>query len=184
MSGSADTFEIERSERIAGIAAAARELLEKEGQTGLTMRALGVSLGIKAPSLYKHVRDKDEIEALLCADALLEMGEVMRRSLARHAGRRAKTAPLEHLARAYRTWALANPELYRLATTGELPRDQLPAGLEAWSAAPLVQVAGGPDRARAAWAFAHGMTILELDGRFPPGANLTKAWAEGAGALS
>ena len=29
------------------------------------------------------------------------------------------------------------------------------------------------------WAFAHGMTILELNGRFPPGADLDAAWATG-----
>jgi hypothetical protein len=28
------------------------------------------------------------------------------------------------------------------------------------------------------------MTILELDGRFPPGADLDAAWAEGIGALA
>ena len=29
------------------------------------------------------------------------------------------------------------------------------------------------------WAFAHGMTILELNGRFPPDADLDKAWHDG-----
>jgi hypothetical protein len=44
-------------------------------------------------------------------------------------------------------------------------------------------VAGDQDRARAIWAFAHGMTILELDGRFPAGADLDAAWARGVAAL-
>jgi hypothetical protein len=43
----------------------------------------------------------------------------------------------------------------------------------------VIAAGGDPDRARAAWAFAHGMTILELDGRFPPGADLDAAWAAG-----
>jgi hypothetical protein len=34
--------------------------------------------------------------------------------------------------------------------------------------------------ARAMWAFAHGMVSLEIDGRFPPGADLDGAWAAGA----
>ena len=38
---------------------------------------------------------------------------------------------------------------------------------------------GDVDLARAAWAFAHGMTILELDGRFPPHADLDAAWERG-----
>ena len=93
-------------------------------------------------------------------------------------------SPLAALAAAYRTWALAHPHLYRLATEGPLPRASLPDGLEAWTAAPLVLAAGSEDRARATWAFAHGMAILELDGRFPPGADLGEAWMAGIAALS
>jgi hypothetical protein len=44
----------------------------------------------------------------------------------------------------------------------------------------VVAAAGGdPDRARALFAFAHGMTILELDGRFPPAADIDAAWDAG-----
>ena len=66
---------------------------------------------------------------------------------------------------------------------GRAPRDRLPEGLEAWTAEPIVRVTGGEHLARAAWAFAHGMTILELDGRFPPGADLDAAWTAGIRAL-
>jgi hypothetical protein len=62
--------------------------------------------------------------------------------------------------------------------------DLLPDGLEAWAAEPLVRVAGSETRARSTWAFAHGMTILELDGRFPPGADLDSAWRTGIEALA
>jgi hypothetical protein len=44
-------------------------------------------------------------------------------------------------------------------------------------------VTGNPVSARACWAFAHGMVILELDGRFPPGADLDAAWTAGIYAL-
>lgn len=54
-----------------------------------------------------------------------------------------------------------------------------------WTAEPAAAaVRGDPDLARAVWAFAHGMTILELDGRFPPNADLDAAWASGIAALS
>ena len=53
-------------------------------------------------------------------------------------------------------------------------------GAEDRAAFPAIQAAGGDrDAARALWAFAHGMTILELDGRFPPGADLDAAWSRG-----
>ena len=39
--------------------------------------------------------------------------------------------------------------------------------------------AGDRDRARAAWAFAHGMVTLELADRFPPDADVSAAWRIG-----
>ena len=83
------------------------------------------------------------------------------------------------MAREYRAFALARPELYRLLTTRPLPRERLPANLEARAAAPVLNAVGDPDLARAAWAFAHGMTILELSDRFPEGADIDAAWREG-----
>ena len=66
----------------------------------------------------------------------------------------------------------------------EEDRERLVPGVEARAAATVVQAFGGdPDLARAAWAFAHGMTILELDDRFPPDADLDAAWAAGIEAL-
>src|SRR5690348_9387638 len=44
-------------------------LLDEVGFDGLTMRRLAERLGIQAASLYNHVRDKDELLALL-ADAI------------------------------------------------------------------------------------------------------------------
>jgi Tetracyclin repressor-like, C-terminal domain len=40
------------------------------------------------------------------------------------------------------------------------------------------------DLAHAAWAFAHGMTNLKLNGRFPPDADLAGAWERGVQAFS
>jgi hypothetical protein len=91
--------------------------------------------------------------------------------------------PLVAFADAYRTFAAAHPHLYRLMTERPLPRELLPPGLEARAAAPLVRAVGGPARARAAWAFLHGMTILELDDRFPSGEALEPAWQEGVAAF-
>ncbi len=166
------------------IVVAARQILESQGPEHLTMRALAERLEIRAPSLYKHVADKDELEALLIAESLRGMGEALHAAFDAQPARGSKKRALAALAKAYRAWALAHPHLYRLATEGELPRDQLPEGLEAWTAEPLVRVMGDQQRARAAWAFAHGMTILELDGRFPPGADLDAAWATGVAALA
>jgi len=69
-------------------------------------------------------------------------------------------------------------------TERALNRELLAQGAEARAAGPVVEAAGGDtDLARAAWAFAHGMTILELNGRFPPDADLDAAWLRGVEAL-
>ena len=41
----------------------AESLLESEGAAALTMRRVAEEMGIRAPSLYKHVTSKDDIEA-------------------------------------------------------------------------------------------------------------------------
>lgn len=146
---------------------AAERLLERDGRGALTMRALAEDLGIRAPSLYKHLAGKDELEAGLQARALRSMGEALAGADPGVAG----------LAAAYRAWAHAHPRLYELATRVPLRRDLLPEGLEAAAARPVVEAAGGDaDRARALWATAHGLVDLELAGRFPADADLDAAW--------
>jgi AcrR family transcriptional regulator len=171
------------SARLEQIVATARDLLEQEGPGGLTMRRLAGRLDMRAPSLYKHVTDKDELEVLLIASALRDQGTATHEAVDALPRRGPRLRALEALARAYRAWALAHPHLYRLATQGPLPRERLPEGLEAWAAEPVVRVAGSEAKARATWAFAHGMTILELDARFPPSADLDAAWKAGIAAL-
>jgi AcrR family transcriptional regulator len=156
------------------IVAAARGIIEDEGADALTMRALADRLGIKAPSLYKHFRNKAEVEAAVVAQGLAEVGAAVSSTDGGLAG----------VARAYRAYALAHPNLYRLINDRPLPRHQLPEGLEDSAAAPLVAVTADGNQARAAWAFAHGMVTLELAGRFPADADLDAAWAAGVGAFS
>lgn len=169
-----------RSARVEAVVAAARVILEADGAEGLTMRRLADAVGLRAPSLYKHLAGKEEVEAALVEIALAEVGERSHRTI-RRPGRRGAVAAL--LAD-YRRYAVANPNLYRLATRGELPRHRLAPGLEDWAGAPWFLATGDPQRAQALWAFAHGMVILEIDRRFPPGSDLAATWAAGAAAFS
>jgi AcrR family transcriptional regulator len=166
------------SPRAREIVAAARELLEEGGRDAVTMRRVAERLGIRAPSLYKHLPDKQALEAALIEQALGEWAEVAERALLD------ADDPLDALAGAYRAWARAHPDLYRLMTDGPLPRDRLAPGVEERAARPVIDAVGGdPDLARAVWAFAHGMVVLELGDRFPPGADLDAAWRRGVDAL-
>ena len=160
-----------RQQEIVGVA---RDLLTREGVEALTLGRVAGALGIKPPSLYKHFPSKRALEAVLIAEGMRTWAEALE-----EAG-----PTLTEIGTAYRRFAQENPQLYRLMTDRPLPRDLLPDGVEARAAAPLIRAAGDPDLARAVWAFAHGMVVLELAGRFPPDAELEHAWRKAIDAFS
>jgi AcrR family transcriptional regulator len=168
-----------RPKRVVQTVAVARRVLEGEGAGALTMRRLAEEQGIQAPSLYKHFSGKAEVESALVEDALFDVGRVTHQALHQPGGQ----DRLVSLLTAYRCYSAAHPNLYRLATSGRLVRDGLPVGLEEWAGNPWFVVAGDPALAQALWSFAHGMVILELDGRYPPGSDLHRTWEAGAAAF-
>lgn len=162
------------SPRAREIVAAAREIVEEQGAGALSMRRLGERLGIRAPSIYKHVPDKQALENALISTTFEEQAVVFEAALA------SAHDPLGAFARVYRDYARKHPHLYRLMTERPLNRERLVPGAEERAARPLVEAVGGDrDLARAVWAFAHGMTILELNARFPADADLDAAWNRG-----
>lgn len=156
------------------IVAAARTLLEQDGPEALTMRRLAARVGITAPSLYKYFPDKSCVVNALADVMLRETAEAL------EAAESAAPGSFPALATAYRTHALAHPHLYRLTTGRPLPPE-----LEERAAAPLFRaLAGDEGCARAAWAFAHGMVTMELNGRFPADSDVTAAWTAGIAAFA
>jgi AcrR family transcriptional regulator len=142
------------------------------------MRRVADRLGIKAPSIYKHLPDKAALEHAIITDGFEEQGERFEVAIA------GSSDPVTAIAGAYREYARAHPHLYRLMTERALERERLAPGVEGRAARPLVQALGGDrDLARALWAFAHGMTILELNDRFPADADLDAAWERGLSAF-
>ncbi len=167
------------SPRAEEVVAVARRVLEAEGADALTMRRLGEELSVKAPSLYKHVEGKADIELALIDGALFDLGVALRVAVDGLDPTDAVVALLD----GYRRVGLEHPNLYRLATQGPLRRDGLTPGLEDWSGEPFLLVMGDPYLAQAVWSAAHGMVILELDGRYPPDSDLDRTWAEAAAAF-
>ncbi len=154
--------------------AAARRLLEAEGIEALTIRRLGAAVGIRGPSVYKHVPDKAAIETALVVEGFTEQAAAIE----------GVPATFADLAAAYRRWALAHPHLHRLLNDRPLDRSALPPGLEDRAAAPLVAACGGDlSLARAAWATIDGLVSLELAHRFPPGTDLDAVYAAAARAF-
>ena len=168
-----------RSPRAIQVVDAARRLLESDGPDALTMRRLGDMLGIRAPSIYKHFPAKPAVELAVIEDAMVELGTALHRAVAGAARGEAVASLLV----AYRTYALAHPNLYRLATGAGLSRQDMADGLEDWAGEPFYLATGEPYQAQALWAFAHGMVVLELDDRFLPDSDLDRTWAAGATAF-
>jgi AcrR family transcriptional regulator len=160
------------------IVEAARRILEREGRSALTMRRLAADLGMKAPSLYKHFPDKESLELELIVLGFEESTAAFEAALASR-----PRSQIAALGVAYREYARAHPHIYRLMTDRPLPRERVPVGLEYRAAASLAQAMGSIAGARAAWALAHGLVMLEINGRFPADADIDAAWESGMTAM-
>jgi AcrR family transcriptional regulator len=141
------------------------------------MRRIAEVMGIRAPSLYKHVPGKDALEVAITIAGFEEAAAAF------EAATDGAAEPLSAFVGAYRAFARRHPHVYRLMTDRPLPRADLPPGLEERTAAPLLRATGSPARARAAWAFIHGMVLLELTGRFPEDGVTEQAWRAGVAAM-
>ena len=168
-----------RSARATQIVAAARRIVEEAGPRALTMRRLAQAVDLQAPSLYKHFPTKRAVELALVEQGMLQIGEALHAAVSKPG----RAGAVRRVLDAYRATALGSPALYRLATSGPLLRDQLPAGLEDWAGEPFFLATGDPWRAQALFSFAHGMVVLQLDDRFPPGGDLERTWKAGAAAF-
>ena len=145
------------------------QIIQVEGIGALSMRTLATKLGIKAPSLYDHVKNRDQVIALVQGAGLLDFGEGFT-----NAGAEPRDKILF-----YREWALANPNLYPIVFQETLRRDSLPEGLEQKVLGLVVAASGGSHtQARVMWAQLHGLVDLELQGRFPPDADLDATWEQ------
>lgn len=169
----------QRSARACQIIDTARVLLEAAGRDALTMRRLADEVGMRAPSLYKHINGRPALELALVESGLDATGVALHAAVAASTG-----DPIGDLLAAYRAAGLANPELYRLITASSFPRTQLLPGLEAWAGEPFFLAAGEPYLAQALWSFAHGTLILELDQRFLDGSDLDRTWDAGIAAFT
>jgi AcrR family transcriptional regulator len=166
------------SPRARQILAAARKLLESEGPDALSMRNLADRLGMRAPSLYKHFPSKEALEGALISQGFAEQAQLFEAAL------ETSGDPIVAMAEAYRSYARRHPHLYRLMYDRSLNRSLLTPGSEQSAALPVIRAAGDDlVLARAIWAFAHGMTTLELSDRFPDDADLDAVWQRGLEAL-
>jgi AcrR family transcriptional regulator len=95
------------------------ELADEVGLDQLTLAALAVRLGVRQPSLYKHVASLDALRRLISMRGKTEVAEV----LSQAAVGRARDDALVAMAHAWRAWARDHPGRYQAAERGAAPGD-------------------------------------------------------------
>lgn len=161
----------------AAIVAAGRRLLEERGPDALTMREVADAVGVRAPSLYKRVRDRSDLVRLILDDVTDELTAATDAAAASGD----PTADLRAMLAVYRGFAHANPVAYTLMNTPQ-PASGATARSERSSATLLRLVAevAGPryalPAARTIVAWANGFITMELAGAFRLGGDLEDAW--------
>ncbi|SIO16057.1 TetR/AcrR family transcriptional regulator [Agromyces cerinus] len=174
------------------ILAAGCEILEADGLGGLTMQAVADRVGVRAPSLYKRVRNRSDLVRLIAAAAVVDLGERLDAASDasdangdRTDGRGAVLAPVARLARTVRAFAHERPAAYGLVFA---PGDDSGLEVEALrqASAPLLAVAAdlaGPehalDAARTLTAWLTGFISMELSGAFRLGGDVDRAFEFG-----
>jgi AcrR family transcriptional regulator len=168
------------------IVAAGREALEAGGLDAVTMQAVADRVGVRAPSLYKHVPSRAALIAAIGGAAADELGRQLE-PLARSPD---PAAGLRSIASTFRAWAQANPHAYELLFLNLPAESRPPADRNATAVAPLLTLAGrlvGPDRAldaaRLLTAFVHGFVSMELAGAFRLGGDIDEAFRYGVDVL-
>ncbi|WP_308128173.1 TetR/AcrR family transcriptional regulator [Modestobacter italicus] len=100
----------------AAVVAAGAALADEIGFAGLTMGRLAERLGVRTPSLYKHVAGQEDLNRGIAALALTEAASAVGTAIQGRAGRDALGAA----AHAFRDFVLAHPGRYA-ATIGVEP---------------------------------------------------------------
>ncbi len=147
---------------------AAANLLEVQGEAGLTLRALADCAGVSRAAPYRHFADKEALLATLAGEGY----RVLDRELERAATAAAEgPARLQAIALAYVAFARRHHRMFRLM----FANDAILAGegserLLARLTDAVASMRGTPDdgaAAIAAWSLIHGLATLRLDDRMP-----------------
>jgi AcrR family transcriptional regulator len=180
----------DRAELRRRTAAAAAALHAAGGPDAVTLRAVADALGVSAMTPYRYVAGKDELLALVRADAFARFADALAAAIADDGGSGAEPArrggavdgiaALRRLKRAYVAFAIAAPHAYRAmfelpqpagsANTPELVRESARA-FELLHGAVRTAIAAGAlvgeslVIARLLWANTHGLVSLHLAGR-------------------
>jgi AcrR family transcriptional regulator len=153
------------------VVAAAAGLADEVGLEQVTMSLLAERLGVRAPSLYKHIDGQADLSRRIAVLAVSELGDALREQLQGLAGRDALAAA----ARTYRGYVLSHPGRY--AATVRIDRDvtddplvaavdRVLGSLAAVLAGYGIEPADTVHALRMLRSLLHGFSVLEAAGGF------------------
>ena len=159
----------------------ARRLIERDGIDALSLALLASELGIKPPSLYRHVRNKTALLQAVIEQTYRRLFQAYQEALSSMS-----EDPEERLLalfHAHRAFAHANPNTYFLAYTATDPALRTDPGYLEGQAVPIQQIMArisGEDQSlaalRGALALVHGFVMLELKNQLQRGGDLSAAF--------
>ena len=158
----------------------AASLADEVGLSRMTLAALADRLGVRQPSLYKHMDSMAGLQRSISLQSKRELGDV----LARAAVGRSGADAIHAMSHAYRAWALKHPARYEASNMMPAPGD---AESEAASLASIQIIADvlaayeleGDDAVDAIRAFRstlHGFVSLEAQGGFALSASIDRSF--------
>lgn len=163
-----------------GVVDAAAALADEQGIDAVTLAALAERLGVKPPSLYKHV---DGLEAIQRGVALKGLREINARIIHATVGLSQADA-LVALARAYWRFSREHPGLYAATLQGVTPGNaeiEAAGGIFVGVISTVLEgfnVTGNDalHAIRAVRAIVHGFVSLDASGAFGTGANVEESF--------
>jgi AcrR family transcriptional regulator len=154
----------------AAVVSAAVELADEVGYANVAMGLLAERLGVRTPSLYKHVDSLESLRRGIAVQAKRDFTEAVSRSAVGVSGPDAVRA----FATAYRRWALQHPGRYAATLRAPAPDDEEDRRVSDQALQIMYDVLGGfglhgnraLDAARALRSTLHGFVTLESGGGF------------------
>jgi AcrR family transcriptional regulator len=163
------------------LCAAAERLFAEKGPDAVTMRQLASELGVSPMTPYRYFADKDDILAAVRTNGFNQFAAALEAARGGAKSARAKAAAVGD---AYVRFAFDHPHTYKLMFDLNQPMgDEHPELMEAGRRAHETQTAWVKDQIAAGemegdpqeigamfWAATHGVVVLEMAGKLPPGA--------------
>jgi AcrR family transcriptional regulator len=148
----------------------AARIANERGFEQLTLAAVATDLGVRTPSLYKHVDGLPELRRRLAVRAKRHLGHVLSRACVG----RSRGEALWAMAQAYREWAGEHPAESAAAQVAPVPEDRADVDASTLVTDVVFEVLSGYgadeetvlDATRTLRAGMHGFAVLEAAGGF------------------